>query len=113
MLAKAQSSVSAGRATLPVLDQDLELIDDRFDLFKIFTARFIGSDLQGPAKCQNVSQVADPSRGNLLLVDVLQNSVADFGDLVLETRCIGIDTATQCLAEEFQLLGSRLHWRSF
>ena len=111
--AKRCSAVRVGRSTLPVLDQHLELIDDRFDLFQVFTARFIGSDLQGPAKCQNVSQVANPSCGNVLVVNMRQNSVPDFGDLALETGCIGIDTATQCLAEEFQLLGSRLHWRSF
>jgi hypothetical protein len=113
MLLEAQFCSARGAGDLPVFDQHLEFIDDRFDLFKVFTARFIGPDLQGPAKCQNVSEVANPSCGNLLLVDMRQNSVPDFCDLVLETGCIGIDTATQCLAEEFQLLGSRLHWRSF
>ncbi|MEA3164313.1 MAG: hypothetical protein QOE88_2131 [Verrucomicrobiota bacterium] len=94
----------------PFLDHEIELFHEGIDFFKILSTSFFGFQIEGPAKGDHISEIANAGGGrNLLAFGFLQNGISDPGKLSFDPGRISVDRFAKRFADEFQFLREGFH----
>jgi hypothetical protein len=98
---------------LPILDQDLKLIQESVDLLEIFAASFLRFQIQGPAKGDHVPEITKLRGRRVRIFSLLEDDIPECGQLSLDPSGVNLDRFSISLANEFELFGERFHRRNF